>query len=59
MFHGGYLMLFCNSFVNDILILTIDKRLAIKWKAKVCNDKLSKNFHGTNIETVAKEFNSF
>lgn len=39
MFHGGYLMLFCNSFVNDILILTIDKRLAIKWKAKVCNDK--------------------
>ena len=39
MFHGGYLMLFCNSFVNDILILTIDKRLAIKWKAKACNDK--------------------
>ena len=33
-YHVGYLMLSCNSFVNDILVLTMDKRLAIKRKAR-------------------------
>lgn len=30
----GYLMLFCNSFVNAALVLTMDKRLAIKRQLK-------------------------
>ena len=33
-FIHGYLMLFCNSFVNATSVLTMDKRLAIKRQLK-------------------------